>query len=228
MRLFIYKDGRQLGPFSLEEARARVLTGELSAGDWAWAEGATQWTALKSVPGFSTVPTTTAPAAESGFISPTAEEELWRGRPSQILNLKLYFFWAVVLLGVLFGLTIRRDAWPAFAALALIGLLQIVLRNLRLYACQYLVTTQRVRVTRGLLSRHIQEIELFRVKDLTVQQWFFQRLFGLGTITVLSGDAQNPRLQLQGIPGAVELRERLRHEVIVLRQRYNVRELDRM
>ena len=36
-----------------------------------------------------------------------------------------------------------------------------------------------------------------------------------------AGDALNPRLQLQGIPRAVELRERLRHEVIVLRQRYN-------
>ena len=233
MRLFIYKEGRQLGPFSLEETRAQVLSGTLASSDWAWAEGATQWVALKSVPGFSTLVAQVVTSAEvpspgpSAVVTP-AEEELWSGRPSQILNLRLYFFWLIVLLGVLFALSIRPDAWPALAVLGPLALLQIVIRNLRLRACHYVVTTQRVRVARGLFSRNIQEIELFRVKDLAVHQWFFQRLFGLGTITILSGDPQNPRLILSAIPRALELRERLRHEVIRLRQLYNVRELDRM
>jgi len=227
MRLMISKAGQQQGPFSLEEARAQVLSGRFAVTDWAWPEGATQWVPLKDVAGFASV----APAAPPGMPPPVPaapEEELWRGRPSQILNLKLYFFWAILLLGVFSATLIRVDLWPYLAGLTLLALVQITARNLRFRAIHYVVTTQRVRVVSGLLSKNIQEIELFRVKDTMVHQGFFQRLWGLGTITVLSGDAHNPRLVLYGIPRAIELRERLRHEVILLRQRYGVRELDMM
>jgi membrane protein YdbS with pleckstrin-like domain len=227
MRLRVNHGGRQLGPYTLEEARALVLSGELAATDWAWPDGATQWIALKDVAGFApgspggpTPPAPLSPAAD--------EEELWHGRPSQILNLKLYTAWTLILLGVLSAVAVRVDLWPVPVVLALIALVQIAWRNLRLRAIEYVVTTQRVRIVSGLFSKDIQEIELFRVKDTMVQQGFVQRLFGLGTITVISGDARNPRLVLEGLPHAIELRERLRQEVMTLRQRYGVREMDVM
>ena len=221
MRLLINKDGRQLGPYSLDEARGLVLSGTLSASDWAWPEGATQWVALKDAPGFSAPPTSAAGPS-------TGEEELWRGRPSQILNLKLYLGWAMILLGGLVAAALWVRVWPFLGGLAVIAGAQIVMRNLRWRSVEYVVTTQRVRVISGLLNKNLEEIELFRVKDTMVRQWFFQRLFGLGTITILSGDARNRTLVLYGIPHAVELRERLRQEVMLLRQRYGVRELDMM
>jgi membrane protein YdbS with pleckstrin-like domain len=227
MRLLVNHGGRQLGPYTMEEARALVLSGQLAATDWAWPDGTTQWIALKDVPGFSPGsaggPTPPAPLTPA-----SAEEELWRGRPSQILNLKLYAIWALILLGVLFAVAVRVDLWPVPVVLSFIALLQIAWRNLRLRSIEYVVTTQRVRVVSGLFSKDIQEIELFRVKDTMVRQGFVQRLFGLGTITVLSGDARNPTLVLQGLPHAIELRERLRQEVMTLRQRYGVREMDVM
>jgi membrane protein YdbS with pleckstrin-like domain len=227
MRLVVNKDGRQLGPYTVEQARGLVLSGELAATDWAWPDDATRWIALKEVPGFSTSAASSANAAPAPS-PPGAEEELWRGRPSPILNLKLYIFWTIFLLGVLFAVLVRAKLWPVLVVLALLALVQIILRNLRLRSILYVVTTQRVRVVSGLLNKNIQEIELFRVKDTSVHQWFFQRLFGLGTITIVSGDAQNPRLVLHGIPRAMELRERLRQEVLALRQKYSVRELDMM
>jgi membrane protein YdbS with pleckstrin-like domain len=245
MRLWVNQEGTQLGPYSLEEARALVLSGKLSALDWAWVDGDTQWIPLKDVAGFSTLPSPPAPPTplppspapsvpSSAATSPTpnpaggAEEILWRGHPSQALLLKLYFFWAIVLFSLFFATLVRHDLWPILAVLLFLAVAQVIWRNLRLRAVQYVVTTQRVRIVSGLLSKDIQEIELFRVKDTLVYQWFIQRLFGLGTITIISGDAHSPRLVLRGVPHAVELRERLRHEVIALRQRYNVRELDMM
>jgi hypothetical protein len=59
-------------------------------------------------------------------------------------------------------------------------------------------------------------------------QSFFLRLFGLGTITIISGDERHPRIVLSGVPQAIELRERLRQEVMNLRQRFGVREVDVM
>jgi membrane protein YdbS with pleckstrin-like domain len=239
MNLFINRDGRQLGPYTLEQARALVLSGELFATDWAWPDGAKQWIALRDVPGFASPPAVAtfapnAPILASGAVASVpignapGEEELWRGHPSQVLNLKLYLGWLIVLLGLALAVLIRTDWWWLLAGGAALALISIVECSLRLRATAYVVTTQRVRVVSGLLNKNIQEIELFRVKDTMVQQWFFQRLFGLGTITILSGDARNPRLILYGIPHAVELRERLRQEVMLLRQRYNVRELDMM
>jgi hypothetical protein len=66
------------------------------------------------------------------------------------------------------------------------------------------------------------------VKDTAARQSFLLRLFGLGTITVLSGDEGHPRLVLNGVPRALEMRERLRQDVLTLRQRFGVRELDVM
>jgi membrane protein YdbS with pleckstrin-like domain len=237
MSLLINKDGKQLGPYSLDEARALVLSGRLDADDWAWPDGATEWVALKDVPGFS-AKTPAPPAAPSApatvATGAAAEQELWRGHPSQVLNFSIYIFWALVLIVTLIGVVmiVLNDSqfWSAviFGVVALIALVNAAVAYLHLHAIEYVVTTQRVRVVSGIFSKDIQEIELFRVKDTMAHQSFFLRLFGLGTITVLSGDERNPRIVLSGVPRAVELREKLREEVMTLRQRFGVREMDVM
>jgi membrane protein YdbS with pleckstrin-like domain len=231
MPLVINKDGKQLGPYSLDEARALVLGGKLDADDWAWPDGATEWLPLKEVPGF-TVAGKPAPPQAPAVVSATEEVELWRGHPSQVLNIHIYLFWAIILVITLVAAFLLADSamWSLliFGVVALVGLAQCAWAWLHLHAIEYVITTQRVRVISGIFSKDVQEIELFRVKDTAARQSFLLRLFGLGTITVLSGDEGHPRLVLSGVPGALEMRERLRQEVMTLRQRFGVRELDVM
>ena len=108
MALLINKDGKQLGPYSLEEARKLVLGGHIAPTDWAWPDNATDWVLLKDVPGFSVAAPTpvtatadmpvtmaapvsatkTAAAATPAAATtstPAPEEELWSGHPSQVL-----------------------------------------------------------------------------------------------------------------------------------------------
>jgi membrane protein YdbS with pleckstrin-like domain len=242
MALLINKDGKQLGPYTLDQARALVLSGKLDPDDWAWPDGATDWVALKDVPGFASAtpadkpaplaPTTAAAAATAGALP--AEQELWRGHPSQLLNYDVYAFWAVILIVTLIVdyLIVLNDSffWSAaiFGGVALIALINIAIAYYHLRTIEYVVTNQRVRIISGIFSKEIQEIELFRVKDTSANQSFFLRLFGLGTITILSGDKSIPRLVLSGVPQAIELREKLRQEVMILRQRFGVREVDVM
>ena len=230
MSLLINKDGKQLGPFSLDEARALVLSGQLTARDWAWPDGATEWVHLKDVPGFSSSTPPAPPAAATAVVA--AEEELWSGHPSQVLNFSIYFFWALVLIVALAVAVTLADShgWSllVFGIVALLAFIQVAVAYLHLHAVEYVVTTQRVRIISGIFSKDIQEIELFRVQDTATHQSFFLRLFGLGTIIIFSGDEGHPRIVLSGVPHAVELREKLRHEVMVLRQRFGVRELDVM
>lgn len=238
MSLLINKDGKQLGPYSLAEARALVLSGEIDATDWAWPDKATDWVRLKDVPGFSEAPAakpaplSTATAMPNPAAPLPVEEELWRGHPSQMLNFHIYFFWAAILIVTLAAGLYLADtqewAFLIFGVVALVGFVQVIWAYLHLHAIEYVVTTQRVRVISGIFSKDIQEIELFRVKDTMVHQSFLLRLLGLGTITVISGDERHPRLVLSGVPRAVELRERLRSEVMALRQRFGVREVDMM
>jgi membrane protein YdbS with pleckstrin-like domain len=245
MPLVINKDGKQLGPYSLEEARLLVLSGELDADDWAWPDDATEWIPLKDVPGYSPAtsktpaqpaPPATPSAPATVVTAATAEQELWRGHPSQALNVDVYGFWGAILIVVLVAVILVvniGDCPPGwgliiFAGVALIALINSAIAYLHLRAIEYVVTNQRVRVISGIFGKDIQEIELFRVKDTAANQSFFLRLFSLGTITILSGDERHPRIVLSGVPRAVELREKLRQEVMTLRQRFGVREVDVM
>jgi membrane protein YdbS with pleckstrin-like domain len=232
MSLVINKDGKQLGPYSLEEARALVLAGKIEADDWAWPDGATEWVQLKEVPGFAAANASARPSGPPAAVPATNEEELWRGHPSQILNLHIYLFWGIVLavtiVAALFLADSQMWALAIISVVALVALAQGAWAWFHLRAIEYVITSQRVRVISGLFSKDVQEIELFRVKDTAARQSFLLRLFGLGTITVLSGDTGHPRLVLDAVPRAIEMRERLRQEVLTLRQRFGVREVDVM
>lgn len=53
MRILVNRGGQQLGPFSLEELRTAIATGQVSQQDLAWWEGAPSWVNVSQVPGLS-------------------------------------------------------------------------------------------------------------------------------------------------------------------------------
>jgi membrane protein YdbS with pleckstrin-like domain len=252
----IQHNGQQLGPYSVEEAQRMVLAGEIPPGTVSQIDNSGEWRPLHQQPDFVARPVSVQPAmpavvTASGAVPVTAvgtaapvsageETTLWSGSPSQILNFKILVGW-IVLLGLAGAMLYFLDRIPAwtekvsrpqammgFGALAVVALIHYAVAALSLRSTHYLVTNQRVRVTRGLLGKNMQEIELFRVKDTAARQTFFRRLFGVGDLDIVSGDANNPNLHLVAVPNALELRESIRREVLALRQRFGVRELDVM
>jgi hypothetical protein len=65
MQIHIARDGKQLGPFSVEEINRQLAAGTLSLSDNAWYEGAAGWAPLSTVPGVTGGASTSAtiPAA---------------------------------------------------------------------------------------------------------------------------------------------------------------------
>lgn len=53
---------------------------------------------------------------------------------------------------------------------------------------RYSVTKDRFFVSKGLLSVKDDEVRLYRIMDMSLTRSIFQRMFGLGTIMVCSGD----------------------------------------
>ncbi len=138
-----------------------------------------------------------------------AERELWTGRPSQLINIKVYTI--CLLLCVLIV--------PIFIA---------IWRYIVVRAMKYELTTERFRISEGVFTRVTNELELYRVKDTTLTQSFFQRVFGLATIGMTTSDTTHPQVYIESISAqdAKEVREALRHSVETMRERKRVREYD--
>jgi len=113
--------------------------------------------------------------------------------------------WGIVLLPVVIGLFILLGVWYKTAS------------------TRYRLTTQRLFVQTGLVAKKLEEVELFRVKDVTVTQGFIQRLLGVGSVVVLSTDDTTPRLELAGIRQPVEAKEQIRGAFRAARQREGMR-----
>jgi uncharacterized membrane protein YdbT with pleckstrin-like domain len=105
-----------------------------------------------------------------------------------------------------------RDFWVNpfhwFFTLITFGVYFVFVWLTRLYT-RYTLTNERLKVTSGLLAEHVDEVELFRVKDTKVYQSILDRLVGLGTVTVQSADATG-EMVLKKLPMAIARREELR------------------
>ncbi len=78
---------------------------------------------------------------------------------------------------------------------------------------RYALSEDRLFLKRGLLNVHQDEIVLYRVRDLRVSQTLWQRVFGVGTVTVISTDKSIPELALKNIRQPNEVKE-LIHEYV--------------
>jgi len=152
------------------------------------------------------------------------ETLLWKGSPSQWTNFVSYL--ACLLLAVAVGalyLTIR-ESWllaglilPAFIALT---------RWLQTRSHVYEITTERVRLTTGLLSRRTDELELYRVRDYTVVEPFWLRLVQRGNLILTTADRTTPEFVVRAVPGVVALKDKIRLHTERMRQLRGVRDLE--
>lgn len=109
-----------------------------------------------------------------------------------------------------------------------VGLIVILVRWLQALAATYEVTDQRLILHRGLLMKTIDEIELYRIKDVRLDYSLLNQLVDIGTITITSTDRTtgDRDFVLRDVPMARDRREGLRGLVERARQRRGVRELD--
>ena len=88
------------------------------------------------------------------------------------------------------------------------------------------LTTERLRISHGVINQRIDEIELYRVKDIQMERPWWMRLTGLASIMLETSDRSIPRLVIPAIRGGEGLREILRKNVELQRDRKRVRETD--
>ena len=58
-----------------------------------------------------------------------------------------------------------------------------------------------------------EELLLYRVRDLTLTRSLWQRIFGVGTITVTSSDRTTPSLEIKNIKKSKDIKELIHSKV---------------
>ena len=86
----------------------------------------------------------------------------------------------------------------------------------------YAITSERLKIVRGLVSRDIENFELIRVQDLDLKQGVGERMFGIGDIVVHGQDASEPRVVLRNIRKPEEVYEILRKAWLEARKRHGL------
>lgn len=89
-------------------------------------------------------------------------------------------------------------------------------------ATRYELTTQRLRLRSGLLVRVVDEIELYRVRDVRLVRGPLQLLSGLGTITVDSSEGTGT-VRLGPLANPVRVREAIREASEAHKERLGMR-----
>jgi len=95
-------------------------------------------------------------------------------------------------------------------------------------AAKYEITPERLIVRRGIVFKSIDEIELYRIKDVRMNFSLLNQWAGIGTIRLSSSDETTRvgDLVMRHIENAQARREELRRLVDAARQRRGVREID--
>jgi len=137
----------------------------------------------------------------------STEKEIWSGTPSHYGSFFYYIFCGVL-------------------CLAIVGIFMGLWRYLTIRTWKIVVTNQRITEEKGVLSRSTDELELFRVKDIKLDEPLWIRIFGLSNIVLHTSDRTSPTVIIPAIKGGKELREKLRDLVDQRREQKGVRETD--
>ena len=88
---------------------------------------------------------------------------------------------------------------------------------------RYALSEDRLFISVGFLNIRDDEILLYRVRDIDTQRSLFQRLFGVGTVTVMSSDKTMPALVLKNIKDPVFVKELIHKQVEEMKIKRRVR-----
>lgn len=131
--------------------------------------------------------------------------------------------------------TFRSSTWGwlrgtlagwATLLLCLVGV--VLIKWIENIGTTYEITEDRLVLRRGIFVKSIDEVELYRVKDVRLDFTLINQWANIGTITVTSSDetTRDAPLVIRDVDDANGRRENLRRLVEVARQKRRVRELD--
>ena len=88
---------------------------------------------------------------------------------------------------------------------------------------RYCLSDDRLFLSVGFLTIKDDEILLYRVRDIATTRTLWQRLFGVGTVTVVSSDKTMPTLVMKNVKDPVFVKELIHKQVEEMKIQRRVR-----
>ena len=134
------------------------------------------------------------------------ERVIFEGHPSWRSTLGFYLkgLVAVALLAAVVGLVSLavedevREAWIAVAALVALAAV-LVVGYLKRMATKYTITSSRLVIRRGILSRAEQHSRIERIQNISTNQSVLQRLLRVGTVEFDTAAGEDDDLDFAGV-----------------------------
>lgn len=88
---------------------------------------------------------------------------------------------------------------------------------------RYAMSDDRLFLSVGFLNVRDEEVLLYRIRDINTTRTLGQRIFGVGTISVVSSDKTMPNLILKNVKNPLEVKELLHQQVEQMKIQRRVR-----
>ena len=88
---------------------------------------------------------------------------------------------------------------------------------------RYSLSSDRLFMSVGFLTIRDEEILLYRIRDINTKRTLWQRLFGVGTITIASSDKSMPLLEIKNVRDPMTVKELIHENVEVAKRKHRVR-----
>ena len=141
------------------------------------------------------------------------EKDLFSGNPALIYQAQQFLpFLAVLIAAVAIGYSIATEVGVFYTFLGFLiscGSICIYfyVKSRRIH---YEITTQRIKLESGFLSKRQESLELFRIDHFELLKPLGMRLLGQGALRVFSSDAELEKFYIYGVPNLEAIAETLR------------------
>ena len=88
---------------------------------------------------------------------------------------------------------------------------------------RYSLSEDRLFLSVGFFSIKDEEVLLYRIRDISTSRTLWQRLFGVGTVTIASSDKTMPSITLKNIKNPLTVKELIHEQVEEMKIKRRVR-----
>jgi hypothetical protein len=86
----------------------------------------------------------------------------------------------------------------------------------------YVLTNERLKIVKGLLSRDIENFELIRIQDIDLSLNVSDRILGVGDILIKGADPSSPEVMIRNIKDPQDVYEILRRAWLAARKKHGL------
>jgi len=137
------------------------------------------------------------------------EKTICEASPSQILNLKAFAVSILAMAAIAVVAILTKT--DLVYLLLIIPVIYSIWKYFSLKSVKLKLTDQRIILCEGLLNKTTNETELYRVRDSSIEEPFFYRMFGCGNIHIFTTDEADSQLHFNGYKKPHWLKDQIRN-----------------